>query len=398
MARKPRIPGAAGQGRARPFEIAIQILAVGVAVAIVAGLGASIYHGLERHNIPFSFAFLLQTSGLHLTEGLTLDWSHGLALRPFASTDSNLQALVLGLYNTIKVALTGIVLSTVLGLLVGAGRVSLNWMLSRICLGFVELIRNTPLLIQLFFWYFAVVLQLPPLRAAAHWYGTIISRQGIYTPAFAVSSSWPLFWPAVLASILLFGGALWAFAGKRRFGRAAPLAAVVAIAAAWLAVSAWKGAPLSLDVPVASRFRASGGIPFSPEFSAILLALVVYTSAFIAEIVRGSIEAVSGGQWMAAYALGLKRRQSMTSVILPQAFRVMVPPLVNQYLNLAKNTSLAIAIGFPDLFNIYGTIANQTGRSMEGILIVMLAYLLINWLISLLMNLYNRRLLARGWR
>jgi His/Glu/Gln/Arg/opine family amino acid ABC transporter permease subunit len=398
MARNPRIPGSAGQGRARPFEIAIQIVAVGVAVAIVAGLGASIYHGLERHNIPFSFAFLLQTSGLHLTEGLTLDWSHGLALRPFASTDSNLQALVLGLYNTIKVALTGIVLSTVLGLLVGAGRVSLNWMLSRICLGFVELIRNTPLLIQLFFWYFAVVLQLPPLRAAAHWYGTIISRQGIYTPAFAVSSSWPLFWPAVLASILLFGGALWAFAGKRRFGRAAPLAAVVAIAAAWLAASAWKGAPLSLDVPVASRFRASGGIPFSPEFSAILLALVVYTSAFIAEIVRGSIEAVSGGQWMAAYALGLKRRQSMTSVILPQAFRVMVPPLVNQYLNLAKNTSLAIAIGFPDLFNIYGTIANQTGRSMEGILIVMLAYLLINWLISLFMNLYNRRLLARGWR
>lgn len=398
MARKSLTRSPSGQDQPRPFEVAIQILAIGAAIAIVVSLGAGIYHGLKRHDIPFSFAFLFQTSGLHLTEGLTLDWSRGLALTPFASTDSNLQALVLGLYNTIKVALTGIVLSTLLGLLVGAGRVSLNWMLSRVCLCFVELVRNTPLLIQLFFWYFAVVLQLPPLRAAAHWYGTIISRQGIYTPAFTVSTSWPLFWPGVLASILLFGGAIWAFSRKRNFGRSAPLVAAVIIAAGWLAASAWKGAPLVPDIPVASRFRASGGIPFSPEFSAILLALVVYTSAFIAEIVRGSIEAVSGGQWMAAYALGLKRRQSMSSVILPQAFRVMVPPLVNQYLNLAKNTSLAIAIGFPDLFNIYGTIANQTGRSMEGILIVMLAYLVINWLISLFMNLYNRRLLARGWR
>lgn len=375
------------------FEIAAQIVVVGLAAAIVVGLGTGIYYGLAAHNIPFSFSFLSQMSGLHLTEGLTLDWSNGLHLVPFTSSDSNLQALILGLYNTIKVAIVGIVLSTVLGMLVGAGRVSTNWMLNRFCLYFVELVRNTPLLIQLFFWYFAVVLQLPPLRKAANWYGALASRQGIYIPSFTIAPQWThFFWWGVLASIALL------VVCSRRARRKALPAGIGIIVVGWVAASAWLGAPLGLDFPVASRFRASGGLAFSPEFAAILLALVVYTAAFIAEIVRGSVEAVSINQWMAAHALGLKRGQAMINVILPQAFRTMVPPLVNQYLNLAKNTSLAIAIGFPDLFNIYGTIANQTGRSMEGILIVMLAYLLINWVISLIMNLYNRRLLAKGAR
>lgn len=374
------------------LEVAAQIVVVGIAATIVAGLAASVYYGLAEHNIPFNFGFLTQASGLHLTEGLTLDWSGGLHLIPFTSSDSNLQALILGLYNTIKVAIVGIVLSTVLGVLVGAGRISTNWMLNRFCLYFVELVRNTPLLIQLFFWYFAVVLQLPPLRKAASLYGALASRQGIYIPGFDASPNWPYFGWAVLASLVVLGFCV-------RYARRRTLSAsIVLIIIGWGAAVAWLGAPLGLDLPVASRFRASGGIAFSPEFSAILLALVVYTSAFIAEIVRGSIEAVPTNQWMASYALGLKRGQSMINVILPQAFRIMVPPLVNQYLNLAKNTSLAIAIGFPDLFNIYGTIANQTGRSMEGILIVMLAYLAINWIISLVMNLYNRRLLTRGMR
>ncbi|MEO6986343.1 MAG: ABC transporter permease subunit [Paralcaligenes sp.] len=373
----------------------LQIAVVGGAVAVVGGLSSSIYYGLAAHNIPINFDFLNQTSGLHLSEGVTLDWSHGLSLRDFTSSDTNLQALILGLYNTIKVAVMGIVLSTLLGLLVGAGRVSLNWTINRASLLFVDLIRNTPLLIQLFFWYFAVVLQLPALSAASNWYGVIASRQGIYTPSVIVTGAWPYFWWAVLASIAVLYVSL--IATRKSRGRNFAIGASL-VAIGWIAAIALLGTPLHPDIPVASRFRANGGLSFSPEFAAILLALVVYTSAFIAEIARGSVQAVSQGQWMAAYALGLTRRQAMVSIILPQAFRILVPPLVNQYLTLAKNTSLAIAIGFSDLFNVYGTIANQTGRSMEGILIVMLAYLLINWLISLVMNIYNRRLLATGAR
>lgn len=374
----------------------LQIVVVVGAIGLVLGLGSGIYYGLSAHNIPINFAFLWQQSGLHLTEGLTLDWSGGLSLRNFSSSDTNMQALILGLYNTLKVALLGIVFSTLLGLLVGAGRVSRNWMLNRVALGFVDLIRNTPLLIQLFFWYFAVILQLPALRSASVFYGAIASRQGIYMPSVAIGPEWPFFWWAVLISLAaLLLVRFFTIRGKRRMPY---LATLGLICVAWLAAALWLGKPLQMDFPVASRFRASGGLAFSPEFAAILLALVVYTSAFIAEIVRGSIEAITNRQWMAAFALGLKRRQAMVHIILPQAFRILIPPLVNQYLTLAKNTSLAIAIGFPDLFNIYGTIANQTGRSMEGILIVMLAYLLLNWLISLGMNIYNRRLLAKGAR
>lgn len=387
------------KGNHERYTLADHLLQIGVvlgAIAVVLGLGSSIYYGLAAHNIPINFSFLWQKSGLHLTEGLTLDWSDGLSLQGFTSNDTNLQALILGLYNTLKVALIGIVFSTLLGLLVGAGRVSQNWMLNRVSLAFVELIRNTPLLIQLFFWYFAVVLQLPALRSASVFYGAIASRQGIYIPGVLIAPTWPYFWWAILLSIVAL---LLILAYTRGTGRrVSRWLGIGLVVLAWLVAMAMQGLPLHVDFPVASRFRASGGWAFSPEFSAILLALVVYTAAFIAEIVRGSIESITNRQWMAAYALGLKRHQAMVHIILPQAFRILIPPLVNQYLNLAKNTSLAIAIGFPDLFNIYGTIANQTGRSMEGILIVMVAYLLLNWLISLLMNIYNRRLLAQGAR
>jgi His/Glu/Gln/Arg/opine family amino acid ABC transporter permease subunit len=385
------------QERLTLSEHLLQIAVVLGAIAVVVGLGLSIYNGLAAHNIPINFDFLSQKSGLHLTEGLTVAWEDGVHLVPFTSGNTNLQALLLGLYNTLKVAFIGIVCSTLLGLLVGAGRVSHHWLISRLCLAFVELIRNTPLLIQLFFWYFAVVLQLPPLRAASPWYGSIASQQGIYIPALLSSPGWPYFWWAVLASILTVYVAM-AATRKKKKSRSIRRLVIGGVILAWIAAIGINGAPLTLDFPVASRFRASGGIAFSPEFAAILVALVVYTASFIAEIVRGSIESVSTGQWMAAHALGLNRRQAMVYIILPQAFKILIPPSVNQYLNLAKNTSLAIAIGFPDLFNIYGTVSNQTGRSMEGILIVMVAYLLINWFVSLLMNLYNRRLIAQGTR
>ncbi len=386
-------------GSQERYTLGDHVLQIGVvlgAIAIVLGLAASVYIGLASHHIPIDFSFLSQVSGLHLSEGLTLDLSRPWDLVPFSSSDTNLQALILGLYNTLKVALLGIVFSTLLGLLVGIGRVSPNWLLNRVCLVFVDLVRNTPLLIQLFFWYFAVVLQLPALRSAAQFYGVIASRQGIYTPSLLGVPAWPDFWWAALASLVL--AAVILRLTRRPGAHAFRWPGIAVIAIAWGVALAALGHPLQIDLPVASRFRASGGLAFTPEFSAILLALVVYTAAFIAEIVRGSIEAVSTRQWMAAYALGLKRHQAMTHIILPQAFRILVPPLVNQYLNLAKNTSLAIAIGFPDLFNVYGTVANQTGRSMEGILIVMVAYLALNWVISLVMNLYNRRLMAQGAR
>ena len=382
--------------RLTPGQHALQVVVVLVAVVIVSGLALSIYNGLKANNIPISFDFLEQKSGLHLTEGRTLAWDDGIRFVTYTSEHTNLQALILGFYNTLKVALIGIVCSTVLGLLIGAGRVSHNWIVNRVCLAIVELVRNTPLLIQLFFWYFAVVLQLPPLREASALYGALASQQGIYIPGLVPNAAWPYFWWAVIASILILYAAR-VMARKRKSWRVGGLV-VAGLVSGWIAAMAFNGAPLTVDFPVASRFRASGGLAFSPEFAAILLALVVYTAAFIAEIVRGSIASVSTGQWMAAHALGLKRTQAMIFIILPQAFRILIPPSVNQYLNLAKNTSLAIAVGFPELFNVYGTVTNQTGRSMEGILIVMLAYLAINWLVSLVMNLYNRRLLAKGAR
>lgn len=368
------------------LQIAIIVAMIGILVAFA----LAVRNGLARHGISFSFDYLWQAAGFDISEGKTFTWSGSLpSLADFTAADSNAQALVTGLFNTIKVALLGIILSTVLGVMLGVGRLSTNWLVRQISFGVIEFVRNTPLLIQLVFWYFAVVLQFPPLAAAAKLYGGfIISQQGTYLP-------WPVLaeGATTTSAIAASAGVALIFAAIFMKAKQRLLALVAAFAA--LALAAGLGFPFVLDYPVANRFRAAGGIAISPEMAALLLAIVVNSASYIAEIVRGAIEAVNKGQWEAAAALGLNRRDTLSDIILPQVFRVVLPSLANQYINLSKNTALGIAIGFPELFNIYGTIANQTGRTLEGIVIVMVAYLLLSWIISAVVNFTNARL-ARG--
>lgn len=377
--------------RLRRAAVQLAILAAALGLVILFALG--VRQGLEHHGIGFSFDYLWNIAGIEISEGKFLTWAEGwLSLKSFDSTDTNGQALMAGLWNTLKVALVGILVSTVLGTLLGVGRLSTNYLARRLSFAIVEFIRNTPLLIQLMFWYAAVVLQFPPMSAAAELFGGLIaSRQGIYLPAVVPSeaATHASAWGLVLGLLLLAAGI---FRQSPRFIRLA----LVGGGLVGVLVSAGLGFPLAFDLPVANRFRASGGVNISPEMAALLLAISVNTAAYIAEIVRGASDAIGRGQWEAATALGLNRRDTLRDVILPQVFRVVLPSFGNQYITLAKNTSLGIAIGFPDLFNVNGTIANQTGRSLEGVLIVMAAYLLLSWTIGGMVNLLNSRLISAG--
>ena len=257
-------------------------------------------------------------------------------LLAYGAADTFLRALLAGLANTFRVALLGIVLATLIGLPAGLARLSANWLLARLAGAYVEAVRNVPLLVQLFFWYALIGDALPaPAEALNPLPGVFLSNRGIFLP-------------------------------------------------------------LPGDVPVLSGFNFAGGVALTPEFAALLIGLAVYTGGFIAEIVRAGIAAVPRGQSDAARALGLARRDAMRHVVLPQALRLAVPPLTSQYLNLAKNSSLAVAIGYPDLVSIANTTINQTGQAIEGVAIIMAVYLAISLSISALMNLYNRRVALRG--
>lgn len=379
--------------RLRLRRQAVQGTIVAVVVALVVAFALAVRRGLAKQGIDFNFDFLLASANINLSEGLTPVFD---GVRPwldgFSSSDTNAQAILAGLFNTLKVALIAVVLATVLGTLLGVGKLSTNFLVRKLSFGMVEFVRNTPLLIQLVFWYFAVMLKLPPIAQASQWYGGLIaSRGGVYLPTFVPSEAAnPASNAALCATVLLLVLALVPALGRRL--RWAALFGAVAAAVAAVAL----GFPLAVETPVRTRFNASGGTSMTPEMAALLLALVVNGAAYLAEIVRGAIEALPKGQWEAASALGLSRGETIREIILPQVFRIVLPSFGNQYISLAKSTSLGIAIGYPDLFNVYGTIANQTGRNLEGILIVMLIYLLISWAISALVNLANARLSGAG--
>ena len=365
-------------------------------MAMVAGLaiwlGLAVREALARKGIQFSFGYLWSAANISLSEGLvpSLDgvWP---VLEAFNPSHTNAQALIAGLWNSLKVALSAIVLCTVFGTLVGIGRLSTNWLVRNLSFGLVECVRNTPLLIQIVFWYFAVVLRFPPANAASNWFGGLIaSRSGVFLPGLAISenaglASWGLLAAAVVSAI----AALVMRGGRRRL-------TLLAAAIAALALAGALGFPLSADLPVATRFGARGGFALSPEMTAILLAIVVNSSAYVAEIVRGAIDALPKGQWEAASSLGLSRSHTLRDIILPQVFRIVLPSLANRYISLTKDTSLGIAIGFPDLFNVYGTVSNQTGRNLEGVVVVMLTYLALSWIISVCVNALNARVNRQG--
>jgi His/Glu/Gln/Arg/opine family amino acid ABC transporter permease subunit len=372
--------------RRRLLHAAKQVAIVAAVLALVAWFAVSVRAGLERNGIAFDMGFLQQVAGFDISEGVVVTTQ---GLRRFVSGDSNAQALMTGFLNTVKTAVIAIALSTVLGTLLGVARISHNWLVRQLSFGIVEVLRNTPMLIQLVFWYFAVVLQLPALDDASRWFGGVIaSRSGIFIPGVDIASeaSAASVWTLLVGLVLLA-----AAAAARRLCKS-----LLAAAAAALAACVALGFPLVASTPQVQGFAVHGGFSASPEFAALLLGLAVYTAAFIAEIVRGAILALPKGQWEAAAALGMNRRAAYRDVVVPQVFRVVLPAFGNQYISLAKTTSLGIAIGYPDLFNVYGTVANQSGRSLEGVIVVMLAYLVLSWVISAAVNLLNRKLLKAG--
>ena len=365
-------------------------------VAAVAGalgfLAYLVHASLAKQGIGFSFAYLGRAAGIGISEGVGLRFDGGWpVIETVSSSSSNGELLLAGLLNSLKVAVLAIVASTAIGVAIGVGRLSTNWLVRKISFCIVEFVRNTPLLIQLVFWYFAVILRFPPVTAASKAYATVlVSQSGIFLPSVAVSEGATSLSAALLAGCVAF----LAVGAVRRRGRWAWIGAGMLALAGCVAV----GFPLSMEYPMVGRFGATGGLSVTPEMSAILLAITVNSAAYIAEIVRGAIEALSRGQWEASSALGLSRRDTLRDIVLPQVLRVVLPSLGNRYISLTKDTSLGIAIGYPDLFNVYGTVSNQTGRNLEGVLIVMAAYLLVSWTISGAVNLANARLSRQGAR
>src|SRR5215470_2412205 len=357
-------------------------------VAAVAALGAFLVHNtlvnLRRQNIASGFGFLDREAAFGI----------GQSLIAYSPTDTYARAFLIGLLNTLYVAALGIVLATIVGTLIGLARLSGNWLVARLAQIYVETFRNIPLLLQLFFWWALLRGAAPGPREA--WQvlpDVFVSNRGI---VFPVPREHPAFQWMGLAFVIGAAAAYfvhrWARARQAQTGRQFPAGWVGLglILGLPLLVFLGFGAPLSLDIPALKGFNFSGGASLSPEFGALLLGLVLYTGSFIAEIVRAGILAVSWGQSEAAMALGLKPGQRMRLVVLPQALRVIVPPMTSEYLSITKNSSLAVIIGYPDLVSIANTTINQTGQAVEGIAMIMAVYLAISLSISLLMNLYNR--------
>jgi general L-amino acid transport system permease protein len=371
--------------RDRLIGLVWQIVVVGIAIALVAWLWSNAIHNLSVRRISTGFAFLGREAGMPIAD----------AWIDYSPKNTYLRAFIVGLVNTLRVAVIGIVLATVLGTIVGIARLSSNWLLSRLAAVYVEVLRDLPLLLQLLFWY--VLMQgLPAARAA--WMpidGVYLSNRGLILPSIPIEQGHLWVIGTVVAGLIasvalnrqlvarqLLDGRprrLWPYA----------LALVVGLPAL---VSWGLGVSWTITLPELRGFNFVGGLTLSPEYFALLVALVTYTSAFIAEIVRSGIQAVHQGQWDAGMALGLRRSFMLRHIVLPQALRVIIPPMTSQYLNLTKNSSLAVAVGYQDIVSIANTTLNQTGQAIEAIALIMGVFLTISLGISLFMNWYNARI------
>jgi general L-amino acid transport system permease protein len=359
-----------------------------VLLAMVVWLGyefaLNVKANLDALKIASGFGFLDNTAGFAVNQSLI----------PYNESDTYGRVFLVGLLNTLLVAGIGIVLATILGFFIGIARLSRNWLLARLAEAYVELIRNLPLLFQLLFWYLAVLGTLPGPRQSISLFGEIfLNNRGIIVPApiagKGAGAVVAVFAVSVIAIVAL---KLWARRLQMRTGRQVPLlwiSLALLVVPSLVALIA-TGFPIGFERPELRGFNFVGGIRLLPEFVALLVALTTYTAAFIAEVVRAGLLAVPRGQSEAASALGLRRGLTLRLIVVPQALRVIVPPLTNQYLNLTKNSSLAVAVGYPDLFAVFaGTTLHQTGQAIEIIAITMAVYLAISLITSGLMNWYN---------
>jgi general L-amino acid transport system permease protein len=370
----------------RSRALLFQALIIGALIAILAYLGHNASANLSQQGISFGFGFLEHEAGFEISP----------ALIPYTPAASYPYAMLVGLLNTLMTAVIGIVFATLLGLVVGLLRLSGNWLIGHLALAYVELMRNTPLVLQLFVWWNVLRISAPGPRAAWHVLpGVFVSNRGVALPVPAYDPGFRWVLAALVVGILAaIGLAHWAGRRREHTGQPFPTlgAALALIVLAPAAVFVALGAPFHLDMPKLGAFNFRGGVTLTPEFAALVVGLVVYTAAFIGEIVRSGIQAVSRGQSEAALALGLKRRHVLRLVVLPQAVRTMIPPLTSEYLNLTKNSTLAVAIGFADYFSVTNTILNQTGHAIEAMTLVAAVYLSLSLSLSLVMNIYNRRI------
>jgi general L-amino acid transport system permease protein len=363
-----------------------QVLLFGFVAWLGYEFWANARDNLRAAKIQTGFGFLENTAGFGINQTLI----------PYAESDTYGRVFLVGLLNTLLVAGLGVVLATILGFLVGIARLSKNWLLQRLAGGYVELIRNLPLLFQILFWYLAVLGALPGPRQSISIFGEVyLNNRGIIVPR-------PLFadGTGIVVAVFLLG--IIATFVVRAWARRRQLATGQQFPVGWTALGliiglpvvamAATGFPITFERPELRGFNFAGGARVIPELFALLVALVLYTAAFIAEIVRSGILAVSHGQTEAAHSLGLRNGPTLRLVVIPQALRVIIPPLTSQYLNLTKNSSLAVGIGYPDLFAVFaGTTLNQTGQAIEIIAITMAVYLAISLATSAFMNWYNSR-------
>ena len=369
-------------------SIAYQVLLCAIILFLAYSAVRNAADNLARARIASGFGFWNQTAGFDISQTL-IEYS--------AQAGTYGRAFWVGLLNTLVVAAIGIVLATIVGFLVGIARLSKNFLLAKLSTGYVELIRNLPLLLQLLFWYNAVLKALPDMRDSWTLPGSIfLNNRGFFAPS-------PIFQPGMqfVVGALILGiiGAIafarWARKRQEQTGQQAPvgLVALGLIVGLPVIVFFLAGMPATLEFPEKGRFNIRGGMVILPEFAALLVGLVLYTGAFIAEVVRAGIMAVSKGQTEAAGAVGLRGGQTLKLVVIPQAMRVIIPPLTSQYLNLTKNSTLAVFVGYPDLVQIFtGTVLNQTGQAVEVVMITMAVYLSISLITSMVMNWYNARI------
>ncbi len=360
-----------------------------VALVLVLGIGYYLFSNtqanLEKQSIATGFDFLSTEASFEIGETLI----------SYSASDTYGRALVVGILNTLKVAFIGMILTIVIGTVIGVARLSSNWLVSRLAAVYIEILQDIPILLQLVFWYAIFCESLPgPRQAIAPFKGVFLSNRGLIC---AVPESHPahkfIFIAFITGCICVFLMRSRAKQRQELTGKSFPVFTVSLAILAGFPLLTWfvTGAPMKMNTPVLSGFNFEGGMNASPEFGALLLGLVLYTSAFVAEIVRAGIQSVSHGQTEAAMSIGLKSGQILNLVILPQALRVIIPPLTSQLLNLTKNSSLAIAIGFPDFVSVANTTINQTGQAIEGVLLIMAVYLCISLLTSVFMNWYNKK-------
>ena len=366
--------------------VVYQIVTLGTVGLIGYYLFSNTQANLERQSIATGFGFLSKESAFEIGESLIR----------YSAADTYGRALAVGVLNTLKVSFLGIILTVILGTIIGIARLSSNWLVSKIAAIYIELFQNIPILLQLFFFYAIFYEVFPsPNQALNPMTGVFVTNRGVDfgVPVWHVAHQYMII-VFLIACVASFFIKKWAKKRQDETGQIFPIIKVSAGLMIGLPLLAWIafGAPTAMDVPALSGFNFEGGMNLSPEFGALLFGLVLYTAAFVAEVVRAGIQSITHGQTEAAMSIGLKQGQIMNLIVLPQALRVIVPPLTSQMLNLTKNSSLAVAIGFPDFVAVANTSINQTGQAIEGVALIMVCYLSFSLATSAFMNWYNKRI------